>query len=367
MNASSLILINSQGDIILQLRDDKEGVFFRGNWGLIGGAAKDDETPCECIIRECWEEIRWRPNYLRKLFEINEHCNETVFVSFIESEKILRCLEGQAIKSFSFQVLDSVNISPYHKRIINQYQPIWNDRLDLSKIKVLFYTKVLPPAFGGYVSSGINLYNLLSTIANVHLISDNDINTLNFNESYDLLFFNATYEKSNLFDVLSKQCKQVWSFEHNEMTDDYFEEMSDRFNKASRILVPSSFLKHSINKRLEISNTKELTVLPIPIDSDVFFFQPHVMSGTVRFITCCAIKRVRNLEFIIFIMKDLLSMGLLFRWDVYGEVPYLGNYSYYNRLCAIVKELGLTNNIKFHKALKNKVIFLRHCITLTFI
>ena len=242
MNASSLILINSQGDIILQLRDDKEGVFFRGYWGLIGGAAKDNETPGECIIRECWEETHWRPNYLRKLLEINEHCNETVFVSFIESEKQLLCLEGQEIKSFSLQELDSVNISPYHKGIINQYQPFWDDRNDLSKIKVLFYTKVLPPSFGGYVSSGINLYNLLSTITNVHLVSDKDIDELNINESYDLLFFNATYEKSDMFDVLSKQCKQVWSFEHNEMTDDFFEEMSSRFNKASRILVPSLFL-----------------------------------------------------------------------------------------------------------------------------
>ena len=354
MKASSLILIDTQCNIILQLRDDKEGVFFRGCWGLIGGAVKNNETPNECIIRECWEETHWRPNYLRKLLEINEHCNETVFVSYIESEKLLCCLEGQKLKSFSFQELDSINISPYHKRIISQYHPFWNDPLDLSKIKVLFYTKVLPPAFGGYVSAGINLYNLLSAIANVHLVSDKDINELNSDESYDLLFFNATYENSNLFNVLSERCKQVWTFEHNEIRDDYFEEMSDRFNKVSRILVPSSFLKQRINYHIKTLNEKEPTVLPIPINSDVFFFQPHEMSKTVRFITCCAIKKVRDLEFTLLVMKDLLSMGLLFQWNIYGEVPYLGDYNYYERLCTIVEELGLTKHVIFHKALKKQ-------------
>lgn len=353
MKASSLILVNSQGNIILQLRDNKDGVFFRGCWGLIGGAAKDNENPTECIIRECWEETHWRPNYLRKLFEINEHCNETVFVSYIESEQLLGCLEGQFLKSFSFQELDSINISLYHKRIISQYQPFWNDHLDLSKIKVLFYTKVLPPAFGGYVSAGINLYNLLSTIVNVDLISDKDINTLNSNESYDLLFFNATYEKTNMFNVLSERCKQAWTFEHNEIRADYFEEMSDRFNKASRIFVPSSFLKQRINSQMK-GLEKELTVLPIPVNSDVFFFKPHEMTETVRFITCCAIKKVRNLEFVLLIMKDLLSMGLPFRWDIYGEIPYMGDYRYYEKICSIVDELGLANNVSFHKALKKQ-------------
>ena len=55
--ASSLILFTKdRQSIILQKRDRSEFIYFSGYWGLIGGAAEENETAEECMIRECLEE-----------------------------------------------------------------------------------------------------------------------------------------------------------------------------------------------------------------------------------------------------------------------------------------------------------------------
>lgn len=363
MEASSLILITSNNRIILQLRDDSEGVYYRGFWGLIGGAANKGESPCECMVRECIEEVGWRPNYLRKVMEMHEHCKETVFVSYIESEQLLHCFEGQQIKAFVFKEIEDIKISDYHKRIIKLYINDNTSLKCLSNVKVLFYTKVLPPAFGGYVSAGMNLFRVFSTMMDVSMVTDNEIQTIvNNDEVYDLLFFNATYERSLVFGLLSKKCKQAWTFEHNELTDEHSVEMTKRFNKASRIIVPSTFLKNKITKCIGNNGFKELSVLPIPINSAFFSFRPHPIKSHVFFITCCAIKPVRNLEFVMNIMKDLTNYGLSFQWDIYGDVPFQGDYHYLEYLQSLINQLGIADVVKFHKALtrQNELVEVLH-------
>lgn len=354
MKASSLILINSKRKIILQLRDNKDGVYFRGCWGLIGGAAINNESPRECIIRECEEEIGWRPDNLRRVMEMNEHCQESVFVSFIESEDLLCCNEGVRLQSFTYEELDRVNISSYHKKIIKNYNPIVINSANISQFKVLFYTKVLPPAFGGYVVAGMNLYNVFSNIANIHLVTDDDIISLDANADYDLLMFNATYENTDVFEKLSKRCKLSWSYEHNSMTEGNIKEINYRFESATRILVPSDYLKQKITCVDKASLRIEPTVLPIPVDSCTFSFHPHIIGAEIRFITCCALKAVRNLEFTLGVMKELRSLGLSFHWDIYGETPYGGDYAYYEKLCNMVDSLLLSKFVSFHSALRKQ-------------
>lgn len=352
MEASSLILLTSDDKIILQLRDDKDGVYYRGCWGLIGGAAFEGESPRECMVRECIEELGWKPKYLRKVLEIQEYCQETVFVSYIEFDTTLKCNEGQQLKPFAIDEIETIHISDYHKRIIKQYKCQKINFKDLSEVKVLLYTKILPPAFGGYVSAGINLLRLFSSLANVSLVSDDNIQTVIENDNtYDILLFNATYEKSNAFCRLSEKCKQSWSFEHNELTDDYLEEMRERFRMVSRAFVPSEFLKDKISQNVKAGIFMELSVLPIPIDSQCFSFSPHVIGSPVKFVTCCALKQIRNLEFVMEIMKDLRSQGLSFQWDIYGDIPYQGDTSYLGFLQCLANQLGVADSVQFHKAL----------------
>lgn len=48
--ASNLLVVNSEGEILLQRRRDT------GQWALPGGAQDIGETPAQCAVRECEEE-----------------------------------------------------------------------------------------------------------------------------------------------------------------------------------------------------------------------------------------------------------------------------------------------------------------------
>jgi 8-oxo-dGTP diphosphatase len=51
------ILLNDQGEVLLQQRDHKPGLRYPGYWTLFGGAVEDGETPDDAIVRELWEEL----------------------------------------------------------------------------------------------------------------------------------------------------------------------------------------------------------------------------------------------------------------------------------------------------------------------
>lgn len=45
------------GGYLLQLRDDKEGIWFPGMWGTFGGSLDPGELPAEAMLRELKEEL----------------------------------------------------------------------------------------------------------------------------------------------------------------------------------------------------------------------------------------------------------------------------------------------------------------------
>ena len=352
--ASSLILFTKdRQSIILQRRDRSEFIYFSGYWGLIGGAAEENETAEECMNRECLEETGWCPKYLRKVLDVHEHCNETVFVSYVSSVDLLNCYEGQSLQEFRLDELAELSISKYHRTIIEKCIDMILSPEPSRALRALFYTKILPPAFGGYVSAGLNLYNSLSMVADVQLVTDDSLCDLNENARFDLLVFNATYEKSNVFSCLSSKCATSWIYEHNTVTESFRAEMSMRFNNASRILVPSTFLKDAIDKEMK-TNHIAVDILPIPINSDTFSFSPNKMGHCIKFISCCAIKEIRNLEFSLSVLKQILEHEIICQWDIYGEVPFNGDYSYYNRLINLIQTYEMGDIVRINKPLINQ-------------
>jgi len=55
------IIVLDDGRYLMQLRDDKPGIFYPNHWGLFGGAVDDGETPEEALRRELWEELELAP------------------------------------------------------------------------------------------------------------------------------------------------------------------------------------------------------------------------------------------------------------------------------------------------------------------
>lgn len=52
-----VILLDTQGRVLLQQRDDKPDLRYAGYWTFFGGAVEEGETPDEAIKRELIEEL----------------------------------------------------------------------------------------------------------------------------------------------------------------------------------------------------------------------------------------------------------------------------------------------------------------------
>jgi len=55
--AGALILVGADQHYLMQLRDQKAGIFYPGHWGVFGGAIDKGETPDETLRRELEEEL----------------------------------------------------------------------------------------------------------------------------------------------------------------------------------------------------------------------------------------------------------------------------------------------------------------------
>lgn len=64
-NAVAAILVVDDGRYLMQLRDDKPGIFYPGHWGLFGGAVEPGEDPVGALRRELNEELDFSPVEIR--------------------------------------------------------------------------------------------------------------------------------------------------------------------------------------------------------------------------------------------------------------------------------------------------------------
>ncbi len=57
---SSAMLVNPDGDILVNLRDNDPRIIFPNLWSLIGGHVEEGESPEEGLVREVEEEIGYQ-------------------------------------------------------------------------------------------------------------------------------------------------------------------------------------------------------------------------------------------------------------------------------------------------------------------
>ena len=117
-------VIYSDDKFLLQLRDQKQGIFYPGVWGLFGGSVDDGEKPIDALKRELFEEIGLEIKDAKLLFSWNHDKYNSILHFFlvpltVELEKL--CLnEGQGMDLFSIEQIKRLPITPSLKKNIHK-------------------------------------------------------------------------------------------------------------------------------------------------------------------------------------------------------------------------------------------------------
>ena len=111
------------GKYLLQLRDQRPGIYFPNYWGLFGGAIENGESECAALKREIIEELGLEVNLKNCLISINIDLHMMQFGKFKRSfyevelnEKAveeIRLGEGQKYQLFSRNEVLNRKITPY--------------------------------------------------------------------------------------------------------------------------------------------------------------------------------------------------------------------------------------------------------------
>jgi 8-oxo-dGTP pyrophosphatase MutT (NUDIX family) len=121
-DAAAAVIVLDDGRYLLQLRDQKPGIFYPGHWGLFGGAIDVNETPGMALVRELREEIGLEIAEARPLTEfsftfgrhgrIQRYFYEVSIRAEILPE--LRLREGAEMRAFSASdILTRPRVVPY--------------------------------------------------------------------------------------------------------------------------------------------------------------------------------------------------------------------------------------------------------------
>jgi len=123
--ASISILVNSKGQILLQLRDNKPQIPSPNQWGFIGGGIEEGENELEAIKRETKEEIGLSPDNFKYLdkFYIKQH--NTILFLFIAGLDVpaedIKLTEGQAVRFFYPSEIKDINMIKILQKMVSKY------------------------------------------------------------------------------------------------------------------------------------------------------------------------------------------------------------------------------------------------------
>ena len=126
---ASLILENKKGEVLLFLRDDKEGLPYPNSWDLIGGTADRGESVKEALVREVKEEAGHdvqEYTFFKKYVVLEEDGSSSEkFVFYSITDKVFEDFilgdEGQKLQFFLLEDALKLKLASSHKDILKDY------------------------------------------------------------------------------------------------------------------------------------------------------------------------------------------------------------------------------------------------------
>ncbi len=132
--SAGVILVDPQGHILLQLRDDDPAIVFPGHWGITGGAGRPGETPEQIACREVAEETGLKldkiepfrayyfpatpPGRRRSAKGSNDYELYLFHAPCATPVDEMVCGEGQALRFFAPHELPGIDIAYNHREVL---------------------------------------------------------------------------------------------------------------------------------------------------------------------------------------------------------------------------------------------------------
>ncbi len=120
---ADIILLNSQHQVLLVLRDNKPSIPFPNTWALLGGYLEENEPPEVAIRRELLEEMELELGEV-KFFKsyMWEECDEHIFWTQIDLDICNTKLhEGQKLAYFSREEIEHLDFASHYHEIIAEF------------------------------------------------------------------------------------------------------------------------------------------------------------------------------------------------------------------------------------------------------
>jgi 8-oxo-dGTP diphosphatase len=124
MIGTGIILLNSNNEVLLLLRDDKIDLPFPNMWDIPGGKVEESETPEDAIRREMMEEMSIKDLGEINLFRIitSENITDNIFWKRLDLNIAEISLnEGQRIEYFNFERIRKTKLAFNYNEVLDSF------------------------------------------------------------------------------------------------------------------------------------------------------------------------------------------------------------------------------------------------------
>lgn len=125
----TLLLINPENKVLLQLRDDKEEIPYPNTWCTPGGYLEEGESLETALKREIFEEIEYnlgKVSFIGKYYHKDIEINAFVSKTNIMDAKSFNLHEGQEVRFFSLEETKNIKTGFHVDEIIRDFFKLKN-------------------------------------------------------------------------------------------------------------------------------------------------------------------------------------------------------------------------------------------------
>ena len=124
VKGAGIILLNSNNEVLLLLRDDKQEILYPNMWDIPGGMVETGENPEQTIRREMIEEMGLTDLGEFELFRIftYENITDHVFWKRIDLNPVwIDLMEGQRIEYFNLERIRKTKLAFNYNNVLEEF------------------------------------------------------------------------------------------------------------------------------------------------------------------------------------------------------------------------------------------------------